>query len=107
MRQVCEVLRLKFVWRRARPDWRGAVDLRTTIKRFQAASLSWPLPGGLTDAALERGEFFPSNSARLLRHSAVSGARGRAPSRDRQRPPIQRFGIAQPVRGPQQFGEVV
>jgi hypothetical protein len=26
---------------------------RTTTKRFQAASLGWPQPDGLTDAALE------------------------------------------------------
>jgi hypothetical protein len=31
----------------------AASTIRTTIKRFQAAGLNWPLPEDMTDAALE------------------------------------------------------
>jgi transposase len=49
MRQVREVLRLKFVGdvpsrEIARRVGVAASTARTTIKRFQAAGLSWPLP---------------------------------------------------------------
>jgi transposase-like protein len=58
MRHVREVLRLKFVGgvptrEIARRIGVAASTVRTTIKRFQAAGLSWPLPEELTDAALE------------------------------------------------------
>jgi transposase len=58
MRHVREVLRLKFVGgvptrEIARRIGVAASTVRTTIKRFQAAGLSWPLPEELTDAVLE------------------------------------------------------
>jgi transposase len=58
MRQVREVLRLKFVGgvptrEIARRIGVAASTVRATLKRFQAAGLSWPLPAEVTDAALE------------------------------------------------------
>ena len=58
MRQVREVLRLKFVGgvpirEIARRIGVAASTVRTTIKRFHTAGLSWPLPEEMTDAALE------------------------------------------------------
>ena len=58
MRQVREVLRLKFVGgvpirEIARRIGVAASTVRTTIRRFQAAGLSWPLSDELTDAVLE------------------------------------------------------
>src|SRR5213596_2461552 len=58
MRQVREVLRLKFVGgvpirEIARRIGVAASTVRVTLKRFQTAGLSWPLPEELTDAALE------------------------------------------------------
>jgi transposase len=63
MRQVREVLRLKFVGgvptrEIARRIGVAPSTVRTTIKRFEAASLGWPLPEGLTDAGLE-ARLFP------------------------------------------------
>src|SRR5215831_8112387 len=57
MRQVREVLRLKFVGgvptrEIARRIGVAASTVRATLKRFEAAGLSWPLPEE-TDAALE------------------------------------------------------
>src|SRR5437867_4452956 len=62
MRQVREVLRLKFVGgvptrEIARRIGVAASTVRATISRFQAAGLSWPLPEELTDAALEAALF--------------------------------------------------
>ena len=62
MRQVREVLRLKFVGgvpirEIARRIGVAPSTVRTTIKRFQAAGLSWPPPDGLTEAALEASLF--------------------------------------------------
>src|SRR3989442_14324488 len=58
MRQVREVLRLKFVGgvpirEIARRIGVAASTVRATIKRFQAAGLSWPLSEEMTDAVLE------------------------------------------------------
>ena len=58
MRQVREVLRLKFVGgvpirKIARRIGVAASTVRTTVRRFQAAALSWPLPEELTDTTLE------------------------------------------------------
>jgi transposase len=63
MRQVREVLRLKFVGgvpirEIARRIGVAASTVRTTIRRFQAAGLSWPLSDELTDAVLET-KLFP------------------------------------------------
>jgi transposase-like protein len=58
MRQMREILRLKFVGdvsirEIARRVGVAASTVRTTIKRFQAAGQTWPLPEEMTDAALE------------------------------------------------------
>jgi transposase-like protein len=58
MRHVREVLRLKFVGgvstrEIARRIGVAASTVRATIKRFQAAGLSWPVPEDMIDAALE------------------------------------------------------
>jgi transposase len=58
MRQVREVLRLKFVGgvptrEIARRVGVAASTVRTTIKRFQGAGLTWPLPEEMTEATLE------------------------------------------------------
>src|SRR2546429_7246900 len=58
MRQVREVLRLKFVGgvpirEIARRIGVAASTARATVRRFQAAGLCWPLPDELTDAVLE------------------------------------------------------
>jgi transposase-like protein len=58
MRQVREVLRLKFVGgvptrEIGRRIGVAASTVRATIKRFWAAGLSWPLPEEMSDAALE------------------------------------------------------
>ena len=63
MRHVREVLRLKFVGgvptrEIARRIGVAASTVRATIRRFQAAGLSWPLPDEMTDAALE-ARLFP------------------------------------------------
>ena len=63
MRHVREVLRLKFVGgvptrEIARRIGVAASTIRTTLRRFQAAGLSWPLPEDMTDAALE-ARLFP------------------------------------------------
>jgi hypothetical protein len=58
MRQVREVLRLKFVGgvptrEIARRLGVAASTVRATLKRFEAAGLIWPLPDEMTDAVLE------------------------------------------------------
>src|SRR5919197_4945677 len=68
MRHVREVLRLKFVGgvptrEIARRIGVAPSTVRTTIRRFQAAALSWPLPDEMTDAALE-ARLFPEAGTR-------------------------------------------
>src|SRR5262249_29033510 len=58
MRQVREVLRLKFVGGVSTREIARCIavapsTVRSTIKRFWAAGLNWPLPEEMTDAALE------------------------------------------------------
>jgi transposase len=58
MRQVREILRLKLVGglptrEIARRVGVAASTVRSTVKRYQACGLNWPLPDELTDAALE------------------------------------------------------
>jgi transposase len=58
MREVREVLRLKFVGgvptrEIARRLGVAASTVRATLKRFAGADLSWPLPEEMTDAVLE------------------------------------------------------
>jgi Sigma-70, region 4 len=69
MRQVREVLWLQFVGgvptrEIARRIGLAPSTVRTTIKRFEAASLSWPLPDGPTDAALEARLFADAGTKR-------------------------------------------
>ena len=87
MRHVREVLRLKFVGgvpirEIARRVGVAPSTVRTTLERFQAAGLGWPLPEELTDAALEaRGRSStrqqagapPAGRARLGRHPTRTG----------------------------------
>jgi transposase len=63
MRHAREVLRLKFVGgvptrEIARRIGIAPSTVRTTIRRFQAAGLNWPLPDNITDAVLE-ARLFP------------------------------------------------
>jgi hypothetical protein len=71
MRQVREVLRLKFsgvpIREIARRIGVAASTVRTTIKRFQAAGLSWPLPEEMTDAVLEAKLFADAGTKRDYR----------------------------------------
>src|SRR5204862_2725663 len=58
MRQVREVLRLKFfggvpIREIARRIGVAASTVRATVRRFQAAGLCWPLSEEMTDAVLE------------------------------------------------------
>jgi transposase len=62
MRQLREVVRLKFVGglltrEIARRIGVAPSTVRETIRRFQAAGLSWPLPEAMTDVALEAKRF--------------------------------------------------
>jgi transposase len=62
MRQVREILRLKFVGdvplrEIARRVGVAASTVRGTVKRFEVAGLSWPLPDEMTDVALEERLF--------------------------------------------------
>src|SRR2546428_12200149 len=79
MRQVREVLRLKFV---------GGVPIReiarrigvagstvgATIKRFQAAGLSWPLSEEMTDAGVEAKLFSGAGRRQGHRRQVVPGS---------------------------------
>jgi transposase-like protein len=74
MRQVREVLRSKFVGgvpisEIARRIGVAASTVRATIRRFQAAGLSWPLSEEMTDVVLE---------VRRRRHQARSPSSSRA-----------------------------
>ena len=65
MRQVRDVLRLKFppgypAHEIARRVGVAPSTVRLTLKRFDGAGLSWPLPAELTDAALEAQLFTAS-----------------------------------------------
>ena len=58
MRQVREVLRLKFVGELSNHEIARRVGVapstvRATLTRLRVAGLSWPLPDDMTDAALE------------------------------------------------------
>ena len=66
MRQLREILRLKFVGdvplrEIARRVGVAASTVRATVKRFEVAGLSWPLPDEMTDAALEERLFAPTS----------------------------------------------
>jgi transposase len=69
MRQVREVLRLKFVGglpsrEIARRIGVAPSTVRATLKRVQAAGLIWPLPEDMTDAALEAKLFGDAGTKR-------------------------------------------
>jgi transposase len=73
MRQVREVLRLKFVGgvptrEIARRLGVAASTVRATLKRFTAAGLSWPLPEEMTDAVLEARLFANAGTKQGHRH---------------------------------------
>ena len=73
MRQVREVLRLKFVGglsnhEIARRLGVAPSTVRATLKRWQGASLSWPLPDVMTDAALEAKLFATTGTKQGHRH---------------------------------------
>jgi transposase-like protein len=58
MRKVREILRLTYdaglaSREVARRVGVGSIGVRVMLQRFRASDLSWPLPEGLTDAALE------------------------------------------------------
>ena len=100
MRQVREVLRLKFVGgvpirEIARRIGVAASTVRATIRRFQAAGLSWPLSEEMTDAVLEAKLFadagtklvptFPQRSPpSLLTTAACGGLRSTPDCRPRR-----------------------
>jgi transposase-like protein len=93
MRQVREVLRLKFVGgvptrEIARRIGVTPSTVRTTIRPFQAAGLSWPLPDEMTDATLEARLFSEAGTeagppaagrARLGEHPSRAQAQARHP----------------------------
>jgi transposase len=75
MRHVREVLRLKLVGgvptrEIARQIGIAPSTVRTTIRRFEATGLSWPLPEGMTDTALE-AKLFPEAGTREGRRRQV------------------------------------
>src|SRR5437867_4106996 len=83
MRQVREVLRLKFVGgvpirEIARRIGVAASTVRVTLKRFQTAGLSWPLPEELTDAALEAKLFADAGTKQGHRRQVAAGAQALA-----------------------------
>ncbi len=78
MRQVREVLRLKFVGgvptrEIARRIGVAASTVRATLERFRAAGLNWPLPEEMTDAVLEARLLDAQHFGHLF--SAKSGSR--------------------------------
>ncbi len=75
MRQVREILRLKFVGgvpirEIARRMGVAASTVRATIQRFRAAGLGWPMPEELTDAALEANLFAAAGTKQGHRRQA-------------------------------------
>jgi transposase len=85
MRHVREVLRLKFVGgvptrEIARRIGVAASTVRATLKRFEAAGLSWPLPEEMTDAALE-ARLFANAGTKQGHRRLIEPDWGRHPSR--------------------------
>ena len=81
MRRVRDVIRMKAAGLPSREIARrmGAAPstVRLTIRRFEAAGLSWPLPDELTDAALEARLFAKTGNGNRQGHpcGAVGGDR--------------------------------
>ena len=72
MRRIREVLRLKHEQRRSHREIAGSLGIANSTvseyaRRAAAAGLSWPLPEGLDDAALEAALFPPSPPSRVPR----------------------------------------
>jgi transposase len=75
MRQVREVLRLKFVGSLSNHEIARRLGVapstvRSTLKRLQAAGLSWPPPDDMTDAALEARLFAAAGTKQGHRRQA-------------------------------------
>ena len=86
MRRIREVLRLKHELRRSHREIAGSLGIANSTvsdytRRASAAGLSWPLPEGLDDAALEAALFPPS---------PPSGVRRPVPDWDRVHRELQR-----------------
>ena len=78
MRQVREVLRLRFVGgvptrEIARRIGVAASTVRATLERFEAAGLSWPLPDEITDAVLEARLFAAVGTTEPGDYSSAAG----------------------------------
>ena len=72
MRRIREVLRLKHELGRSHREIAGSLGIANSTvsdyaRRASAAGLSWPLPEGLDDAALEAALFPPSPPSRVRR----------------------------------------
>ena len=70
MRKIREVLRLKHELGRSHREIAGSLGIAGStvsgyVRRASAAGLSWPLPEGLDDAALEAALFPPSLRSRV------------------------------------------
>lgn len=76
MRRVRDVIRMKAAGLPSREIARrmGAAPstVRLTIRRFEAAGLSWPLPDELTDAALEARLFAKTGNGNRQGHRRIA-----------------------------------
>lgn len=76
MRRVRDVIRMKAAGLPSREIARrmGAAPstVRLTIRRFEAAGLSWPLPDELTDATLEARLFAKSGNGNRQGHRRIA-----------------------------------
>ena len=71
MRRVREILRLKFaanvpVREIARRVGTAPSTVRTTLDRFQAAALTWPLPDQVGDSELEAALYRNAGTSRAI-----------------------------------------
>jgi DNA-binding transcriptional regulator LsrR (DeoR family) len=77
MRQVREVLRLKFVGSLSNHEIARRLGVapstvRATLKRLRAAGLSWPLPDDMADVALEARLFAAAGTKQGHRRASAS-----------------------------------
>ena len=81
MRRVRDVIRMKAAGLPSREIARrmGAAPstVRLTIRRFEAAGLSWPLPDDVTDAVLEARLFAKTGNGNRQGHRASPSPTGR------------------------------
>ena len=90
MRQVRDVIRLKWagmlIREIARRMGTAPSTVRLTMRRFEAAGLTWPLSDDLTDAVLETqlfaGQQYPAEGS-IIRRSAFSLLKRRRRTADR------------------------